>query len=114
MIVLYFLQMYTLHFTLVILIRSLKRSQKHSFHVETTGIAFSPKGMHMYFAYQGSGLLFEVKRVDGLSFFNHAASTSDPLSPPSPSIVDVIEGGLSSLADWILPSSGVRKEDESF
>ena len=35
---------------------------------ETTGLAFSPDGTHMYVAYQGNGLLFDVWREDGLSF----------------------------------------------
>jgi hypothetical protein len=35
---------------------------------ETTGLAFSPDGMHMYFAYQRNGLLFDITRSDGLRF----------------------------------------------
>jgi hypothetical protein len=35
---------------------------------ETTGLAFSPDGMHMYLAYQVNGLLFDVWREDGLPF----------------------------------------------
>ena len=35
---------------------------------ETTGLAFSPNGMHMYVAYQDSGILFDVWREDGLPF----------------------------------------------
>jgi hypothetical protein len=35
---------------------------------ETTGLAFSPNGMHMYIAYQGNGTLFDVWREDGLPF----------------------------------------------
>ena len=36
---------------------------------ETTGLAFSPDGMHMYVAYQDHGLLFDITRQDGLPFF---------------------------------------------
>ena len=35
---------------------------------ETTGLAFSPDGMHLYVAYQANGLLFDVTREDGLPF----------------------------------------------
>jgi hypothetical protein len=35
---------------------------------ETTGLSFSPNGKFMYFAYQDEGILFEVKREDGLPF----------------------------------------------
>lgn len=35
---------------------------------ETTGLSFSPNGKFMYFAYQEEGVLFEVKREDGLPF----------------------------------------------
>lgn len=35
---------------------------------ETTGIDFSPDGQHLYFAFQESGVLFDVTRDDGLSF----------------------------------------------
>jgi sugar lactone lactonase YvrE len=35
---------------------------------ETTGLSFSPDGQFMYFAYQDEGILFEVKRLDGLPF----------------------------------------------
>jgi len=35
---------------------------------ETTGLAFSPDGKHMYIAYQHNGLLFDVWREDGRSF----------------------------------------------
>ena len=67
----------------------------------------------MYFAYQGDGYLFDVTRTDGLSFFNHAAPATDPVAPEKPSLGDLITGGLSNLADWILPTSGARKEDEN-
>ena len=39
---------------------------------ETTGLAFSPNGLHMYIAYQDEGVLFEITRDDGLPF--HAKS----------------------------------------
>jgi hypothetical protein len=35
---------------------------------ETTGLAFSPNGMFMYFAFQKTGLLLEVRREDGMPF----------------------------------------------
>lgn len=35
---------------------------------ETTGLAFSPDGKHLYVAYQKNGLVFDVWREDGLSF----------------------------------------------
>jgi sugar lactone lactonase YvrE len=35
---------------------------------ETTGLAFSPDGMHMYFAFQDAGQLFDITRADGLRF----------------------------------------------
>jgi len=35
---------------------------------ETTGLAFSPDGRHLYVAYQKNGLVFDVWREDGLSF----------------------------------------------
>lgn len=36
---------------------------------ETTGLAFSPNGKHMYIAYQDNGILFEITREDGLPFY---------------------------------------------
>jgi secreted PhoX family phosphatase len=35
---------------------------------ETTGLAFSPNGMFMYFAFQKTGTLWEVSREDGFPF----------------------------------------------
>ena len=35
---------------------------------DTTGLTFSPNGKHMYFAIQDAGLIYEVTRLDGLSF----------------------------------------------
>jgi hypothetical protein len=35
---------------------------------ETTGLAFSPDNTRMYVSFQGSGELFEIKRVDGYAF----------------------------------------------
>jgi sugar lactone lactonase YvrE len=35
---------------------------------ETTGLAFSPDGKHMYLSYQDAGLLFDITRTDGLPF----------------------------------------------
>mmetsp|Transcript_34019 Transcript_34019/g.68522 ORF Transcript_34019/g.68522 Transcript_34019/m.68522 type:complete len:114 (-) Transcript_34019:1492-1833(-) len=35
---------------------------------ETTGLAFSPDNMHMYFASQDDGVLFDITRTDGLPF----------------------------------------------
>lgn len=35
---------------------------------ETTGLAFSPDGIHMYISYQDDGLLFDITRVDRLPF----------------------------------------------
>ncbi|CAB9522525.1 osmC-like protein [Seminavis robusta] len=39
---------------------------------ETSGLAFSPDGKHMYIAYQENGILLDVTREDGLPF--HARS----------------------------------------
>lgn len=39
---------------------------------ETTGLAFSPDGKYMYIAYQDDGILFEIKRKDGLPFYGKA------------------------------------------
>ena len=36
---------------------------------ETTGLAFSPDGRHMYVAYQVNGLLYDITREDGLPFY---------------------------------------------
>ena len=35
---------------------------------ETTGLAFSPDGKHVYVSYQNRGLLFDVWRLDGQPF----------------------------------------------
>jgi secreted PhoX family phosphatase len=35
---------------------------------ETTGVAFSPDKMRMYFAIQNPGYIIELKREDGRSF----------------------------------------------
>lgn len=42
--------------------------ESHEYSDETTGLAFSPDGYHLYFAFQDEGLLFDVTRVDGLPF----------------------------------------------
>ena len=34
----------------------------------TTGLAFSPDGKHLYFAIQGAGLLYDISRDDGRGF----------------------------------------------
>ena len=36
---------------------------------ETTGLAFSPDGKHMYFSFQSRGVIFDVWRDDGLPFY---------------------------------------------
>jgi hypothetical protein len=36
---------------------------------ETSGLAFSPDGKHMYFSYQFQGLIYDVWRDDGLPFY---------------------------------------------
>lgn len=36
---------------------------------ETTGLAFSPDGKHMYFSFQARGVIFDVWREDGLPFY---------------------------------------------
>jgi hypothetical protein len=35
---------------------------------ETTGLAFSPNGLHMYVAFQDPGVLFDITRADGYPF----------------------------------------------
>jgi hypothetical protein len=35
---------------------------------ETTGLAYSPSGHHMYVSYQKTGIIYEIKREDGLPF----------------------------------------------
>lgn len=35
---------------------------------ESTGVSFSPNGLHMYMAFQKDGILFDVSRTDGLTF----------------------------------------------
>jgi len=42
------------------------------YHDETSGLAFSPDGKHMYVSYQDNGILLDVSRIDGLPF--HAKS----------------------------------------
>ncbi|KAL3929538.1 MAG: hypothetical protein SGBAC_012164 [Bacillariaceae sp.] len=42
--------------------------ESESISDETTGLAFSPDGMHMYVSYQHNGLIFDVWREDGLPF----------------------------------------------
>lgn len=41
---------------------------------ETTGLAFSPNGRFMYFAFQETGLLLEVMREDGMPFRGRSLS----------------------------------------
>ncbi|CAJ1947317.1 unnamed protein product [Cylindrotheca closterium] len=36
---------------------------------ETSGLAFSPDGKHMYFSYQSAGIIFDIWRDDGLRFY---------------------------------------------
>jgi secreted PhoX family phosphatase len=44
------------------------QSQNGYYDGETTGLAFSPDGMFMYVSYQNPGIIFEIKRKDGLPF----------------------------------------------
>jgi secreted PhoX family phosphatase len=44
----------------------------NEFSGETTGLAFSPDGMFMYFSFQVPGLIYEVKRDDGYPFYGAA------------------------------------------
>jgi len=39
---------------------------------ETTGLAFSPDGKHLYFAMQDAGLIFDITRTDSLPFYAKA------------------------------------------
>ncbi|KAI2504379.1 Bacterial protein of unknown function (DUF839) [Fragilaria crotonensis] len=39
-----------------------------TFSGETTGLAFSPDGKRMYVSFQTPGIIFEISRLDGLSF----------------------------------------------
>ena len=76
--------------------------------LETTGIAFSPNGMHMYFAYQQDGYVFDVTRTDGLSFFASTAPPSEELS-----FLEWIENGIHDHFDWLSTTSS-RNEDGPF
>merc|ERR1719469_1144370 len=38
------------------------------FYSETTGLAFSPDGIHMYFSQQDPGIIYDIKRVVGMPF----------------------------------------------
>mmetsp|Transcript_15374 Transcript_15374/g.31067 ORF Transcript_15374/g.31067 Transcript_15374/m.31067 type:complete len:113 (-) Transcript_15374:561-899(-) len=38
------------------------------YYEETTGLAFSPDGRHMFVSYQKNGILLDVWREDGLPF----------------------------------------------
>lgn len=40
-----------------------------AFSGETTGLAFSPNGKFMYVSFQSPGIIFEIKRTDGLPFY---------------------------------------------
>lgn len=75
---------------------------------ETTGIDFSPDGQHMYFAYQADGILFDVTRSDGLSFFSRkAAAEGDGLLPTGDdpaegdSFIELVSEGLSNFVEWL-------------
>ena len=46
--------------------------ESHVYSDETTGLAFSPDGRHLYVAYQESGLLFDIFRDDGQPFSANA------------------------------------------
>ena len=43
---------------------------------ETTGLSFSPDGKAMYVAYQVDGLLFEIRREDGLPFYGRSLNVA--------------------------------------
>jgi secreted PhoX family phosphatase len=43
-------------------------AQADGFESETTGVAFSPDKMRMYFAIQNPGYIIELKREDGHPF----------------------------------------------
>lgn len=42
---------------------------------ETTGLAFSPDGRHLYFAFQELGILYDITREDGLPFNGRTMNT---------------------------------------
>jgi len=56
--------------------------------------------MHLYFAFQTDGYLFDVTRTDGLSFF---APTLPPVEEPS--FFDMVEEELKEIRDWLAPSA---------
>jgi len=51
---------------------------------ETTGLAFSPDAMHMYVAYQRHGILFDIRRDDGMPFTAQTLNVKYPATTVSP------------------------------
>lgn len=64
---------------------------------ETTGIAFSPDGKHLYFAFQEDGQVFDVTRTDGFSFFGPSLALPD-CNQERP-----IRGIWKSIQQWFFP-----------
>ena len=76
----------------------------HSFITEITGIAFSPDGKYMYFAFQKEGLLFEATRTDGLSFHSKTAPSAGGCSLTSllGSPMRFIKSAWSGIRQWVV------------
>jgi secreted PhoX family phosphatase len=43
--------------------------ESDTFNDETTGLAFSPDGKHLYVSFQHKGMIFDIWREDGLPFY---------------------------------------------
>lgn len=51
---------------------------------ETSGLAFSPDGKHMYFSYQSAGIIVDVWRDDGLPFYGKSLDVHYHEKPDTP------------------------------
>jgi len=52
-----------------------------NYQPETAGFALSPNGKHMYVSFKRDGLVFDITRDDGLSFFDAMSFESSVVSP---------------------------------
>lgn len=51
---------------------------------ETSGLAFSPDGKHMYFSFQAAGVIFDIFREDGLPFYGKSLDVHFHGKPDTP------------------------------
>jgi hypothetical protein len=81
------------------------------YKAETTGLSFSPSGLHMYIAYQDQGVLLEITRVDGHPF--HATTLNMKYHKDPNHVGAGVGGGVEGGSDGLGGGAVVVSRDGS-